>query len=137
MRVMSGLKKTTTNWIDSAKYDIESARHMFKTGRYIYVIFLCHLSIEKMLKALVAQSQDRHPPYTHDLYELITLAHLEIPTEHQTVVAQLNEISIATRYPEDFGQMVKHYPKNVAERFLKQSQAFVKWLGHDPRLKDS
>ena len=40
---------------------------MFKTGRYLYVIFLCHMSIEKMLKAIVAQSQERHPPYTHDL----------------------------------------------------------------------
>lgn len=137
MIAMSGLKKTTLNWIDSAKYDINTARHMFKTGRYLYVIFLCHLSIEKMLKAVVAQSQERHPPYTHDLYELIGLAHLNIPADHQMLIAQLNEISIATRYPDDFSQMVKHYPKNVAERFLKQSQAFVKWLGRDPRLKDS
>jgi len=135
--MMSGLKKTTSNWIHSAKYDIETARHMFKTGRYIYVIFLCHLSIEKMLKAIVAQSQERHPPYTHDLYELITLARLEIPPEHRAVVAQLNELSIATRYPEDFEQLVKHYPKPVAEQFLKQSKAFLRWLERDPRLKNS
>lgn len=88
--VMPALKKTTANWITSAKYDIESARHMFKTGRHIYVIFLCHLAIEKMLKAIVSQSQERHPPYTHDLYELVALAHLEMPSEHQSVIAQLN-----------------------------------------------
>jgi HEPN domain-containing protein len=134
---MSELKKTTANWIASAKYDIESARHMLKTRRYIYVIFLCHLAIEKMLKAVVAQSQERHPPYTHDLYELVALAHLEIPTEHQSVIAQLNELSIATRYPEDFEQLVKHYPKTVAEQFWKQSKGLLKWLEREPRLKRS
>ena len=134
---MPVLKKTTVNWITSAKYDIESARHMFSTRRYIYVIFLCHLAIEKMLKAIVAQSQERHPPYTHDLYELIELAHLEIPPEHQSVIAQLNELSIATRYPEDFEQLVKHYPKSVAEQFLKQSRALLKWLEREPRLDRS
>ncbi len=110
---------------------------MLKTGRYIYVIFLCHLAIEKLLKAVVAQSQEKHPPYTHDLYELIGLAHLEIPHKHQSVIARLNELTIATRYPEDFQQLVKHYPKPVAEGFLKESKAFLKWLEREPRLKHS
>jgi HEPN domain-containing protein len=42
------------NWIDSAEYDLETARHMLKTGRYLYVVFMCHLALEKTLKAHVA-----------------------------------------------------------------------------------
>ena len=74
-------------------------------------------------------------PYTHDLYELIRLAHLDIPEPHQVLIAKLNQLSIATRYPEDLEQLVKSYPKSVAEDFLKQSKAVIKWLEHDPRLK--
>jgi HEPN domain-containing protein len=95
------------------------------------------LSIEKLLKAIVAQSQERHPPYTHDLYELIRLARLEIPETHQAIVAKLNQLSIATRYPEDFEKFVEDYPKPVAQQFLKESKAFLKWLKRDPRLKVS
>ncbi|MCX7839591.1 MAG: HEPN domain-containing protein, partial [Anaerolineae bacterium] len=84
---------------------------MFTTRRYIHVIFFCHLAIEKMLKAIVSESQDRHPPYTHDLYELIRLARLDIPEEYQPLIAKLNELSIATRYPEDLAELVKSYPK--------------------------
>jgi len=131
------LKKTTRNWIASAKYDMASARHMFNTKRYIHVIFFCHLAIEKMLKAMVAESQEKHPPYTHDLYELIRLAHLDIPEAHQVVIAKLNQLSIATRYPEDLDQLVKSYPKSVAQDFLKQSRAVLKWLEHEPKLKPS
>lgn len=78
-----------------------------------------------------------HPPYTHDLHELVALAHLEIPPAHETVIAQLNELSIATRYPEDFEQLVKRYPKSVAEQFLKQSRALLRWLEREPRLDRS
>jgi HEPN domain-containing protein len=41
------------NWIESSDYDIETAAHMFKTKRYVYVLFMCHLATEKLLKALV------------------------------------------------------------------------------------
>ncbi len=134
---MPALKKTAKNWIVSSNYDIETARHMLETGRYIYVIFLCHLAIEKMLKALVAQTQERHPPYTHDLYDLIERIRLEIPVEHQSIIAKLNELSIPTRYPEDLQQSIKHYPKPIARKYLEQSKAFLTWLKRDPRLKPS
>ncbi len=86
---------------------------------------------------MVAQTREKHPPYTHDLYELIELAHLEIPAAHQEIIAKLNELSIATRYPEDFEQFVKSYPKPVARQYMNQSKAFLKWLERDPRLNPS
>jgi HEPN domain-containing protein len=136
-RIVTGLKKTTLNWIASAKYDFESAQHMFNTKRYIHVIFFCHLAIEKMLKAIIAESQDRHPPYTHDLYELIRRANLAIPKAYQPTIAKLNQLSVVTRYPEDLEQLVASYPRSVVQEFLRQSRAILKWLERDPRLKPS
>ena len=49
------MRKDTLNWIALANYDIETASHMLETGRYLYVIFLCHLALEKLLKAHVAE----------------------------------------------------------------------------------
>jgi HEPN domain-containing protein len=49
------MREDTINWIALAEYDLETARHMLKTGRFLYVIFLCHLSLEKMLKAHVTE----------------------------------------------------------------------------------
>ncbi|GAI74786.1 unnamed protein product, partial [marine sediment metagenome] len=40
------------NFIKSAEYDLNTAKFMLKSRRYIYVIFMCHLSLEKMLKAI-------------------------------------------------------------------------------------
>ena len=49
------IRKDTKNWISLAEYDLETARHMQKTGRYLYVIFMCHIALEKILKAHVTE----------------------------------------------------------------------------------
>ena len=61
------VRKDTANWIALADYDIETANHMFATARYLYVIFLCHLALEKLLKAHVAEVTQNLPIKTHDL----------------------------------------------------------------------
>jgi HEPN domain-containing protein len=39
------MRKDTNNFIKSAEYDLNTAEFMLKSGRYIYVIFMCHLSL--------------------------------------------------------------------------------------------
>ncbi len=34
-------------WIDIAEYDLETAKAMLSTKRYLYVGFMCHQVIEK------------------------------------------------------------------------------------------
>lgn len=40
-----------TYWIEMSDYDLETADAMLLTGRYLYVGFMCHQTIEKILKA--------------------------------------------------------------------------------------
>ncbi|MBX3058439.1 MAG: HEPN domain-containing protein [Anaerolineae bacterium] len=37
---------------------------MFSNGRYFYVVFMCHLAIEKALKGLCSQVHNQAPPKT-------------------------------------------------------------------------
>jgi len=116
------------NWIKSSDYDIKTASSLLKSKRYIYVIFMCHLSIEKALKALVIQETKEMPPKIHDLRRLTDLAGIEIPMHHQAILAHLNEASVPTRYPEDMSKLVKHYNKAAAERYLADTKGLLKWL---------
>lgn len=40
-----------TCWAEMSDYDLETAEAMLATGRYLYVAFMCHQTIEKILKA--------------------------------------------------------------------------------------
>ncbi len=38
-------------WVEMSDYDFETAKAMLETKRYLYVGFMCHQVIEKILKA--------------------------------------------------------------------------------------
>lgn len=107
--------KETKNWIDSSDYYFKTAGHMLKTGRYIYVIFMCHIAIEKLLKALVHETTAKLPPKTHDLIYLLRIADVHMPENFLEFVGKINNASIVTRYPEDLSRIINAYPEVVAK----------------------
>lgn len=131
------MRRDSKNWLASADYDMETAEHMLATGRYLYVIFMCHLALEKTLKAIAAEAKRQMPPKTHDLLYLVSLGGVNVDQEHLDFVGKINNASIPTRYPEDLAKAISAYPKKVAESYLKKTKEIVKWLKQDPRLKKS
>ena len=83
----------------SAQYDLETAEHMFHSGRYIYTVFMCHLGLEKILKARIAQVAEKEPPKSHDLEYLVSLGGLTPDKETERYIAELTNLSVVTRYP--------------------------------------
>ena len=50
------MNNKSSYWLELADYDLETARAMLQTGRYLYVGFMCHQVIEKALKAVVSSN---------------------------------------------------------------------------------
>ena len=122
------MKKEVRNWLDSAQYDLETAEHMFNTGRYIYTIFMCHLAIEKGLKAKVEEITDKTPPKTHNLRYLTKLSNLEPDERTFEFISKLSDVSIVTRYPEDFGELQRTYNEEVAGKYLRETREVFQWI---------
>lgn len=98
---------------------------------------MCHLALEKTLKAIAAEAQGRTPPKTHDLLYLVTLGSVKPDQEHLDFIGKLNNASIPTRYPEDLAKILAIYPKKVAEQYLEKTKEVMAWLNQDQRLKKS
>jgi HEPN domain-containing protein len=131
------MRKDTANRIALTDYDIETARHMLETGRYLYVIFLCHLALEKMLKAHVAEVTQSVPIKSHDLIYFVKASGLVLSKEHLDFIGKINTASIPTRYPDDLQRTLKEYPKSVAKDYLSQTKEILKWLKEHPNLSES
>ena len=130
------MKKTTSNWLLSADYDLQTAESLLRNRRYIYVVFMCHLSLEKNLKAVLSERLKELPPYTHNLNKLIELGGIVLPVQYQSFVDKLNLQSVPTRYPEDFRRLSKEINKKIAEDYLKQTKRIIRWLRRNiPQLK--
>ncbi len=57
-------------WTDIANYDIETAKAMLASERYLYVGFMCHQAVEKMLKAYFTKAKEDTSPFIHNLKTL-------------------------------------------------------------------
>ena len=128
------MRKDTRNFIKSSEYDLDTAQFMLETGRYIYVIFMCHLSLEKLLKALVSENKQNIPPKSHNLIYLLKLGNIELPRNYIDFIAKINNASIVTRYPEDFTRILDAYPENVARDYLEKTREIHQWLKQNKKL---
>lgn len=48
------MSSASQQWMEQARYDLDTARAMFDSGRYLYVLFCCQQAVEKALKAIIA-----------------------------------------------------------------------------------
>ena len=130
------MKKATANWLQSMEYDLKTVSTLLKDRKYIYVVFMCHLAIEKALKAVLSEMFKKLPPYTHNLSRLIELGNIKLSHKHQDFINKINLQSVLTRYPEDFKKLSKEFDKKIAELYLKQTKGVIRWLKQNiPQLK--
>jgi HEPN domain-containing protein len=92
------------------------------------VVFLCHLSIEKTVKAIVCKRSRQMPPFTHNLNRLMELSGIVMGKPHQEFIDKISLQSVPTRYPEDFKNLSEHLNKKVTEEILQKTRKVVKWL---------
>lgn len=88
-------------WQDMAGYDLETARAMLATERYLYVGFMCHQAVEKYLKAYYWHSTRQEPPYTHNLLLLAEQSNLtpHLTDEQNRLFARLMPLNIQALSP--------------------------------------
>ena len=115
-------------WLTQAHYDMDTAAYMFKGGRYMYTVFMCHLSLEKALKGFYAEKLRKDPPKTHNLLYLIEKMKLKLPEGLDDFIATLNRVSVPTRYPDDLQRILKNYDKKKTKEILDQSKKVLQWL---------
>ena len=88
------MARSSEELLRQADYDMDTAAYMFKGGRYMYAVFMCHLSIEKALKGLYTEKLRKEPPKTHNLLYLIERTKLELSRDLYDFVSTLNRVSV-------------------------------------------
>ena len=117
-------------WTDLSDYDIETAEAMLSSQRYLYVGFMCHQTIEKILKAYYCSKFTDPSPYSHNLSYLAAKAGLEdlIPQIYKEFINLLEPLNIEARYPTHKEQLVKSLTKARCEEILLKTNQLQKWV---------
>jgi HEPN domain-containing protein len=122
------MARTPEDWLLQADYDLETAEAMFKSERYIYVVFFCHLAIEKGLKGIYQKRVNETPPKIHNLVYFTEKLDLSAPQDTKEFIAALSDESIPTRYPTDFKKIYKEFTAVRAQVSIEKSKGVLEWI---------
>lgn len=92
--------KMVKYWIDSSDEDFDTMNAMFETARYSWSLFVGHLVIEKLLKALFAKKNNDFPPFIHNLLRLAEKCDLDLTEEQRLFFATVTAFNLNTRYDD-------------------------------------
>lgn len=124
----SDFKDLIKYWEELSDYDFETAKFMFKAKRHPYCLFMCHLSIEKLLKALIVKIKKEHAPYSHNLVNLAKETGLNFKEEDKILLADLTEFNLEARYPEWQKEFYKKCSKEYAKNYFDKTKKLQLWL---------
>lgn len=87
-------------WSKSARADLEAMSIMQSAKQNHWSLFIGHLVIEKMLKAIYVQNHDQTIPRIHDLSRLAELAGIALSDEIRDKLDVITTFNISARYPD-------------------------------------
>jgi len=122
---MLNIPKQIAYWTESADDDIETAEILIEKGKFIHGLFFCHLSIEKIIKALVVKETREIPPKSHDIFYLAEKGNVTIPEDSQVISQILMKYQLEGRYPEYFPSQPQ---PDSAKKYFIETQKLLKWL---------
>ncbi len=92
--------KIVNYWLDSSDEDFDTMMAMFESKRYSWSLFIGHLMIEKLLKALYVSVNNEFPPFIHNLLRLAERCNLELNGENTLFFVTVTAFNINARYDD-------------------------------------
>jgi len=115
-------------WLTGSKEDFDSAEILYKNKKYHHALFFCHLSIEKMLKAIIVKSTKTAPPLTHDLVRLAERAGVPLNEIKKNELAEITTFNIEARYDDYKLSFRKKAKKQFSLKYLDKTKEMLQWL---------
>ncbi len=124
------MSKKIEYWIELSDYDIKTANVMLHGKRFLYVGFMAHQSIEKILKACFVKNNDKTPPYSHRLSLLAKKASLYklFSEEQKEFIDMLEPMNIEARYPSHKELLLKSLTEARCIQILQKAEELQIWI---------
>ncbi len=120
--------KTVAYWVKGAKYDFSVARAMFKAKKYPYALFMGHLALEKLLKALFVKNTKTHASITHSLPLLAEKSNLSTPESIKLKLREFMEFYFEAQYPSEQKAFYAQCTRAYTSKNLKEIGKAFRWL---------
>ena len=120
--------KLVKYWVDSSDEDFETMIAMFDSKRYSWSMFVGHLMMEKLLKALFVRVNNEFPPFIHNLLRLAEKCRLDLNEENTLFFATVTAFNINARYDDYKMSFQKTCTPEYTAKWIEQIKIKRLWI---------
>jgi HEPN domain-containing protein len=122
------IEKLIEYWVEASDDDFDTMMAMFKAKRFNWSLFIGHLMIEKLLKALYVQKKMDYPPYIHNLFRLAEKSGLELTDQQKEHLVTITAFNINARYDDYKMSFKKQCTPDFTERWIENLKNLREWI---------
>jgi HEPN domain-containing protein len=116
-------------WVDISEQDYVAFENLFKSKDYSWTLFIGHLVLEKLLKALIVQNNEESTmPKSHNLLLLANKANLELDESKTDLLDMFTTFNINARYPDYKQNFYKKCTAEYTRERVKEIKEVREWL---------
>ncbi len=122
------IKKVKKHWIETSDDDFETMLKLYNSQSNSWALFLGHITIEKLLKALYVKTFGEHAPFTHNLYRLAELIGLDMTDEYADWLDEITSFNINARYDDYKKEFSKLCTPEYTTIWVERIKTIRKWI---------
>lgn len=121
-------EKIINYWLESSDNDFSTMENLFHSKDYNWALFLGHLVIEKLLKALYVKKTENHALFSHDLLRLALKCNIELTTDQKDSLDTITTFNINTRYDNYKKSFYQLCSPDFTAQWLQTIKELRQWL---------
>ncbi len=106
----------------------QTATALLEKKRFADCLFFCHLTVECLLKAMVAKNTEEQAKPIHHLVRLSEIAGIDLSPEKRELLKEISDFNMETRYPEEKLAFFKKANEAFTRHFVSKTEDLVVWL---------
>ncbi len=117
-------------WIESSDRDYKSMKKNYETKQFTWALFIGHLTLEKLLKAIYAKLNEDspYPPKIHNLNILAERCNIELDERKTKILMTCNSFNISARYEDYKNEFYERCTEEYTSEQIKNIEEVRTWL---------
>lgn len=132
---VTDLEKLVKYWLDLSERDWKAMKSLVRGKNNAQALFFLHLSIEKLLKALIVIESKDHAPHSHNLPYLFGKSGLEFSEQWLEDLKAISEFNMSSRYPDENLEFYKRATDAYVKHWVAKGGSIRLWLKRQLKKK--
>ncbi len=125
---IENIDRIVNYWKNSSEQNYQTMKNLLKSKDYNWALFLGHLVLEKLLKALYVKKHQKHSVFTHDLLRLSKKIELKTSKDQEEWLDEISTFNINARYDNYKQDFQRLCDENFTLFWVEKIENLRQWL---------